>query len=223
MVVNCLTPGTIHSVRIRPVGSSAVLLELAETEPGGRDLVEAWRAELWRRRSAGEFAAVDIIPAARTILIDGVADVSGLTGALPGWAPRSGPASVEGDTINIPIRYDGPDLPAVATHWHVTVAELIARHVATEFRVAFCGFTPGFGYLTGLPVDLAVPRLDTPRSRVPAGSVGLADIYCGVYPTASPGGWRLIGRTEVPLFDVTREPPALLAPGTRVRFTEVGS
>jgi KipI family sensor histidine kinase inhibitor len=104
----------------------------------------------------------------------------------------------------------------------VPVGEVIARHLATEFRVAFCGFAPGFGYLTGLPAELAVPRLATPRPRVPAGSVGLAGAYTGIYPSASPGGWLLIGRTDVVLFDVAADPPALLGPGARVRFVPVG-
>src|SRR6266508_2649229 len=118
----------------------------------------------------------------------------------------------------LPTTYDGADLALVAEHWGVSPAEVVRRHTATEFRVAFCGFAPGFGYLTGLPEELAVPRLDTPRARVPAGSVGLAGRYCGVYPSPSPGGWLLIGRTSVRLFDVDEDPPALLAPGTRVRF-----
>jgi KipI family sensor histidine kinase inhibitor len=89
-----------------------------------------------------------------------------------------------------------------------------------ELSVAFSGFAPGFGYLTGLPPDLHVPRRDTPRTRVPAGSLGLAGPYAGIYPRASPGGWQLIGRTELELWDAHRDPPALLAPGTRVRFVE---
>jgi KipI family sensor histidine kinase inhibitor len=84
--------------------------------------------------------------------------------------------------------------------------------------VAFCGFSPGWAYLKGLPEELAIPRLETPRARVPAGSVALADTYAGIYPTASPGGWRIVGRTGVQLFDAERDPPALLSPGTRVRF-----
>ena len=95
---------------------------------------------------------------------------------------------------------------------------MVARHGEVEFVSAFCGFAPGFAYLAGLPEKYAVPRLDSPRSRVPAGAVGLAGAWCGVYPTASPGGWRLLGRTDATLWDPDRSRPALLAPGTRVRF-----
>jgi KipI family sensor histidine kinase inhibitor len=100
----------------------------------------------------------------------------------------------------------------------VTPEEVVALHTGTEFVVAFNGFAPGFAYCTGLAEERAVPRLERPRSRVPAGSVGLAGPYTGVYPTASPGGWRLIGRTDLTLWDVERDPPATLPPGTRVRF-----
>jgi KipI family sensor histidine kinase inhibitor len=120
--------------------------------------------------------------------------------------------------VELPTRYDGEDLELVARYWGVGPDEVIERHTATEFTVAFCGFAPGFGYLTGLPAELAVPRLATPRARVPAGSVALAGRYTGVYPSASPGGWLLIGQTELTLFDVDADPPALLAPGTSVRF-----
>ncbi len=118
--------------------------------------------------------------------------------------------------------YDGPDLEDVAGLWGVEPAEVVARHTRLELVSVFCGFAPGFAYLSGLPREWAVPRLDSPRSRVPVGSVALADTWCGVYPTASPGGWRLLGRTDATLWDVHRDPPALLAPGTRVRFVEAG-
>ena len=121
--------------------------------------------------------------------------------------------------------YDGADLADVARLWGVTEAEVVARHTGTEFRVAFCGFAPGFPYLLAaedLPGgDGRVPRRASPRPAVPAGSVGLADRWCGIYPTASPGGWQLLGRTDLTLFDPAREPPALLPPGTRVRFVAV--
>jgi KipI family sensor histidine kinase inhibitor len=207
-------------MEIRPAGVSALLLDLGD-ESADPAQVEAWRAELWRRRAAGEFGAIDIVPGARTVLIDGVEDAAALAARLPGWAPSGGAMFAPGPIIEIPIRYDGPDVTAIARHWGVSEESAIARHRATEFRVAFGGFAPGFAYLTGLPPELAVPRLDTPRTRVPAGSVGLADIYCGVYPTASPGGWLLIGRTDVVLFDPERDPPALLNPGARVSFVPV--
>jgi len=210
-------------MEIRPVGASALLIDLGDdVDRGGGAvdpaLVEAWRATLWQRRAVGEFTAVDIVPGARTILVDGIADQAALAAKLPDWAPSGGEASAPGPIIEIPTWYDGPDVPLVARLWGVSEQTVVERHQATEFHVAFGGFAPGFAYLTGLPRALAVPRLDTPRTRVPAGSVGLADVYCGVYPTASPGGWLLIGRTDAVLFDPERDPPALLAPGGRVRF-----
>jgi KipI family sensor histidine kinase inhibitor len=100
----------------------------------------------------------------------------------------------------------------------MTRDEVVTTHTGTELVVAFCGFAPGFPYCTGLPERLAVPRLDAPRTRVPAGAVGLAGPFTGIYPTASPGGWRLIGHTDLVLWDTDRDPPATLVPGTRVRF-----
>ena len=106
----------------------------------------------------------------------------------------------------------------MAGRWGTDEAGVVRRLVETPLHVAFCGFSPGFAYLAGLPPELAVPRLETPRHRVPAGSVALADTYAGIYPTASPGGWRLVGRTDAVLFDPDRDPPALLTPSTRVRL-----
>lgn len=203
---------------IRAVGAHALLLDCADfdLDPVGR--VEAWRAELWRRREAGELTAVEIVPAATTVLLDGVPDPSATAALINGWRPA--PATVVDSTpeIHVPVRYDGPDLPAVAGHWRVDVPEVVDRLCRTGFQVAFCGFAPGFAYLTGLPPGWAVPRLPTPRPRVPAGSVALAGPYAGIYPTPSPGGWLLVGCTDLPLFDVHREPPARLTPGTRVRL-----
>ena len=122
--------------------------------------------------------------------------------------------------VELSTTYDGDDLDDVARRWDMTTDEAVATHTGTEFVVAFVGFAPGFAYCTGLPAELAVPRLDRPRPKVPAGSVGLAGEYTGVYPTASPGGWRLVGRTDAALWDADRDEPALLTPGTRVRFVE---
>ncbi|MGH3738243.1 MAG: 5-oxoprolinase subunit PxpB, partial [Micromonosporaceae bacterium] len=197
----------------RVVGGEALLLELGSTHA-----VSAWHSELVRRRAAGEFAAAELVPAARTVLVDGVADPAGLAARLREWPLVESSVPVAGPVVEVPTVYDGPDLAEVAALWGVPVDEVVARHVATEFEVAFCGFAPGFGYLTGLPERWRVPRRAEPRPKVPTGSVGLAGPYTGVYPSESPGGWQLIGRTDLVLFDPEREPPALLSPGTRVRF-----
>src|SRR5262249_3430279 len=124
----------------------------------------------------------------------------------------------EGPVVELSVRYDGPDLRDTAELLGMSTEELIRRHAAAEYRVAFSGFAPGFGYLTGLPPALHVPRLPRPRTRVPAGAIGLAGEFCGVSPRGSPGGWRLLGRTDAVLWDADRDPAALLVPGTRVRF-----
>ena len=121
------------------------------------------------------------------------------------------------------MTYDGADLAYVAERWGTDPDGVAARLGELELVSAFCGFAPGFAYLSGLPAELAVPRLDSPRSAVPAGSVALADTWCGVYPTASPGGWRLLGHTTLTLWDANQAEPALLAPGTRVRFRDASS
>jgi KipI family sensor histidine kinase inhibitor len=202
-------------VDIHPVGAGALLLEC-----GDDGEVEAWRAELVRRRDRGELPAVDIVPGARTVLIDGLTDAGAVARRIPGWAPSPAARTAAGPLVEIPTVYDGADLPDVARLWGVRREEAVTRLSTIELRVAFCGFAPGFAYLTGLPEQWAVPRLPTPRTRVPAGSVALAGPYAGVYPTDSPGGWRLVGRTEAELFDRHRDPPVLLAPGTRVRFPD---
>ena len=139
--------------------------------------------------------AADIVPAARTVLFDEVDDVDALVASLPAW--RTSGTSSTGDLVEVPTTYDGEDLDDVARLWDMTRDEVVTTHTGTELVVAFCGFAPGFPYCTGLPERLAVPRLDSPRTRVPAGAVGLAGPFTGVYPTASPGGWRLIGRTDL--------------------------
>jgi KipI family sensor histidine kinase inhibitor len=200
-------------MRVRTVGAGALLLEV--------DDPAAWFAELDRRRAAGELSAVEIVPGARTVLLDGVDDPAGTGARLRTWTlPDPAEPSVDGDLIEVPVDFDGPDLADVARRWGTEPAGAVERLVSTDLHVAFCGFSPGWAYLAGLPAELAVPRLDTPRARVPAGSVGLADVYAGIYPGASPGGWRLVGRTDVTLFDPERDPPALLAPGARVRLID---
>jgi KipI family sensor histidine kinase inhibitor len=203
-------------VRIHPVGARALLVEVGSTEE-----VEALHDELVRRRTAGALPPVaEIVPAATTVLLDGLDDPAALARELPGW--RIPPVTRDdGPLVEVPVRYDGEDLAEVATRWGVPVAEVAAVHSGFEYRVAFCGFAPGFGYLTGLPERLYVPRRPTPRTAVPVGSVALAGGFTGAYPRASPGGWQLIGRTDVTLWDPDREPAALFAPGVRVRFVPV--
>ncbi|MBY8885664.1 allophanate hydrolase subunit 1 [Streptomyces sp. PTM05] len=217
-------------MRMLPVGDSGLLVEL----PDGA-AVEALYAELLRR--TGRLAAPasdghdegfdtlpavgEIVPAARTILLTGLAQPSRFAAELATWRiPPRGPSA--GRVVELPIRYDGPDLAAVAALWGVSEREVAREHAATEFRVAFCGFAPGFGYLTGLPEHRHVPRRDVPRTSVPRGSVGLAGPYTGVYPRSSPGGWQVVGTTDAALWDPAREPAALLTPGTRVRFVPEG-
>ncbi|PPA60349.1 5-oxoprolinase subunit B family protein [Micromonospora chalcea] len=202
-------------MRIRPVGTHALLLDCDDPEQ-----VEAWRAELWHRRASRELTATEIVPGAVTVLLDGVPDPSAAADRIAGWRPRTGGPGATTAEVRVPVVYDGEDLPRVAAHWDTDVPAVIDRLRRTEFRVAFCGFAPGFAYLTGLPPELAVPRLATPRTRVPAGSVALAGPYAGIYPAASPGGWLLVGRTDLPLFDVHADPPARLTPGTRVRLVD---
>ncbi|TLQ47105.1 5-oxoprolinase subunit B family protein [Streptomyces marianii] len=200
-------------MRLLPVGERALLVELGSGEEAG-----ALHAELLRRRAAGTLPPVrEIVPAARTVLLDGVEEPERLAGELPRWTVPPLAAGSRSVT-EIPVRYDGPDLAEVAALWGVSVTDVAAIHSAAEFRVAFCGFAPGFAYLTGLGEEYTVPRRATPRTAVPAGAVALAGTYTGVYPRASPGGWQLIGTTDAVLWDSAREPAALLSPGARVRF-----
>lgn len=200
-------------MRPLPVGEHGLLIELDSAEE-----VEALHAELLRRAHDGALPRVgEIVPAARTVFLDGLADPRGFLAELATWRI---PPLTAGDrpTVEIPVHYDGPDLADVAALWDTTPEEVVRLHSGTAFHVAFCGFAPGFGYLTGLPEALHVPRRDTPRTKVPVGSVALAGPYTGVYPRSSPGGWQLIGTTDTVLWDPRREPAALLSPGTLVRF-----
>jgi KipI family sensor histidine kinase inhibitor len=136
------------------------------------------------------------------------------------------PRSEEPATIELPIRYggtDGPDLDDVARQTGLTTADVVELHSSVEYRVLFLGFAPGFAYLGDLPDALSIARLDTPRARVPAGSVGIAGRQTAAYPFESPGGWRLIGRTDAQLWDPGRPAPALLVPGSRVRFVPLSA
>lgn len=194
-------------MEIRRVGAAGLMVEV--------DDPLAWFTALRRRRDAGEFAATEIVPGARTVLLDGVPDPPALAEAIRGWPAPSGLAH-RSRRVDVPVTFDGEDLPFVASYWGLTVNEAVARLTGTAFTVAFCGFAPGFAYLRGLAGS--VPRLEKPRTKVPAGSVALAGAFAGIYPTASPGGWQLVGRTTLALFDVSSDPPAVLTPGTTVRL-----
>jgi KipI family sensor histidine kinase inhibitor len=197
----------VDHLELRAVGRHAVLAEVA-------DSVAARSLAAYAR--AARVTAEEVVPGARTVLFDGVPDADVLPGLLAAWTPEA--TAEPGDLVELAVVYDGADLQDVAARWGTDVDGVVARHGAVEFVSAFCGFAPGFAYLSGLADKYAVPRLDSPRTRVPAGSVGLAGAWCGVYPSESPGGWRLLGRTDATLWDPRRSRPALLAPGTRVRF-----
>jgi KipI family sensor histidine kinase inhibitor len=207
-------------MHVLPAGPHALLVEV-ESQADVLALHAEIVARLEREGGWPWPRPTDVVPAARTVLIDGLQDPAPVAAALPRFdaAPV---AAGDGDTVCCPTVYDGPDLDEVAAHWDLTRHEAIELHTSTEFVVAFCGFAPGFAYLTGLPEDRSVPRRQTPRTEVPAGSVALAGDYSAVYPRRSPGGWQLIGRTEMALWDPDRDPAALLIPGVRVRFEDVG-
>jgi KipI family sensor histidine kinase inhibitor len=201
-------------MRFLRAGASAVLVELNDL-----DQVTGLAAALRREPPTG---IVDLVPAARTLLA--VFDASATTAAAVSADIRrreiDSTSDVDGPMVEVPVGYDGEDLAEVAALTGLAEREVVQRHVRGEYRVAFCGFAPGFAYIVGGDPALRVPRRDSPRTRVPAGSVALADEFTGVYPREMPGGWRLIGRTDAPLWRVERDPPALLPPGTRVRFVE---
>lgn len=189
------------------MGAYGLLLEV--------DDPAAWFTALWRARERREFDCVEIVPAARTLLLDGITDMERTKQAIARTRPST--SEHEEGEREIAIHWDGQDLEEVARKWQKRPEETLK---AAHLKVAFCGFAPGFAYLTGLPPELQLPRRATPRARVPAGSLATAGPYVGIYPRETPGGWHLLGHTDVNLFDVTRDEPALLTPGTRVRFSD---
>jgi KipI family sensor histidine kinase inhibitor len=203
-------------MRLLPCGSTALLVELDDL-----DEVLGYYAALLAEPPDG---VVDIVPAARTVMVvmdRSRTDLATVERFLRDTVARKD-RRADGDLVEIPVVYDGEDLADVAGLLGCDVAELIRRHTADEWTVAFCGFAPGFGYLTGQS-SWDVPRRESPRTKVPAGSVALAGEFSGVYPRESPGGWQLLGRTEVAVFDHTRDPAALLQPGRRVRFIDAST
>jgi KipI family sensor histidine kinase inhibitor len=209
--------------RLLPSGERAVLVEADTLE----EVLELHR-RLWvDERAPG---LLDAVTGARTLLL--VVDSALALGAvrsaaetalrqLPGSVGVAATEDAATADVEIAVHYDGPDLAQVAELTGLSAREVVAAHTGRAWRVGFSGFARGFAYLVGGDPLLDVPRRSTPRTRVPAGSVGLAGEFSGIYPRSSPGGWQLIGHTERVLWDLEREPPALLRPGLRVQFVDV--
>ena len=209
-----VTASTTRSMRFLPVSDQSLLVELQDLAHT-LDLLAALQAQV-------PVGVRELVPAARTILIEfdrwqtsAVALRRHIDALQLGQQEL-----VAGQRVEIPVHYDGEDLAEVAGLLGIDVPELIRRHSGEDYSVAFCGFAPGFAYLTGGHPSLQVPRRSTPRTKVPAGSVAIAGTFSAVYPNDTPGGWQLLGRTEVPMWDLQRDPPALLQPGMRVRFVD---
>ena len=195
------------NVTVRPAGDQGALIELPDNGAAVRlaGLLREERSDL-----------LDVVIGHTTVLVTWAGEKPDLDDAVKrALVAEAGPA---GRLVEIPVVYDGPDLDEVARLTGLSPEEVIARHTGAEHVAAFIGFQPGFAYLTGGDTLLHVPRRDAPRTRVPGGTVAIAGPYSGVYPRESPGGWRLLGSTTGLMFDPAREPPALLAPGDRVRF-----
>ena len=206
---------------IRPFGEAALLVDTASA-----DRAQALAAELEREPIPGVTAAIaglqSLLVELDPLASDAEAVRQAVTTRLAGVTERA----VATRLRTIPVVYGGemgPDLADVSVFTGLSEAEVVERHLAAELRVLFGGFAPGFAYLGDLPEELRVPRLDTPRTRTPAGSVAIAGPMSGVYPATLPGGWRIVGRTPVALFDPRRDPPAYLMPGDRVSFERIAA
>jgi KipI family sensor histidine kinase inhibitor len=209
--------------RLLPVGEAAFSVELGDgIDPAvsalvrGLDRALAARALPWLRETVPTYRSLLVVfdPAAREEAAARLLELSA----------HAGEAAPGGRRHEVPVVYGGehgPDLAEVAAHCRLSEEELVARHGAHEYLAYMLGFMPGFAYLGLLPRELETPRRKTPRVRVPPGAVAVAGLQTGVYPHATPGGWNLIGRTDLTLFDPRADPPALFAPGDRVRFRAV--
>jgi KipI family sensor histidine kinase inhibitor len=164
---------------------------------------------------------IDIVPGARTVLVSCRRQPALVRDQLGEVSPLAIDDSTVGAVIEVPVRYDGVDLEAVSEATGLAVEQVVAVHAGATYSVAFCGFAPGFAYMRGLDPRLHLPRRATPRARVPIGSVAIAAEYTAVYPRTSPGGWHLLGVTDLVLFDPDRSPPALFEPGAQVRFVPI--
>lgn len=217
--------------RILPFGDAAILVELAaDTSIANARRARALAAAVSALRASDERLGVPV-PGAASVLVPfepraltggEVADlVAPLIDAVTALDEEAAPDALSSREHVLRVRYggaDGPDLDAVAAELGLTAADVVALHAGAAYEVLFLGFAPGFAYLGEVPDGLRVARLETPRTRVPAGSVAIAGAMTAVYPHASAGGWRLLGRTDEPLFDPAGSPPARLRPGDRVRF-----
>lgn len=209
----------ITAQQLRPCGPHAILVQLADLAA-----VLALAATL-RERPTPELAdVVDVVPGAETVLVTiAGTDLARLRSALLRLDPVLPATAGIAPEIEIPVHYDGPDLAEVAALAGLTVAEIITAHTTIPWRAGFGGFAPGFAYLVDGDERLRLPRRSSPRTRVPAGSVALGGGYCAVYPRSSPGGWHLIGHTDLAVWDTDRDPAALIVPGAAVRFRDVNA
>ena len=202
---------------IHDYGDQALLLDVGDTAD-----VMAWCDEL---RGAQLPGVVELVPAARTVLLvlSGPQHQGPIRARLDGFRVQraDAPSAEPGTVVTVDVVYDGEDLDEVARLTGLSPEQVVEAHTSAPMRVGFGGFAPGFAYLVGGDERLHVPRRAEPRTRVPAGSVGLAGEFSGVYPRESPGGWQLIGHTDAVLWDVDRDPPALLVPGNWVQFRAV--
>lgn len=217
-------PRKIEALRVVPVGESAVLLSLAEEiSPEVNERIRSIDHALTVQPLEG---ILESVPGYASLLVFYDPERSnfsriktGLISCLERSEGHSAPPPLQ---ITIPVVYggaNGPDLPWLSEFLGLSPSEVVRKHAAATYRVGMMGFTPGFAYLMGLDPDLAAPRRETPRTQVPAGSVGIAGSQTGVYPMVSPGGWQLIGRTDLALYDHNSEQPFLLSPGDEVTFS----
>ncbi|WP_205353053.1 5-oxoprolinase subunit B family protein [Janibacter anophelis] len=200
-----------------PCADSGLLVELSDM-----DEVLALYAHLDEDLPDG---VVDMVPAAATLLLTidrSRTDVESLARQVRSIEIGTHHRATTGE-VEVPVIYDGEDLAEVARLTGLDERAVVEAHTGTPWTVAFCGFAPGFGYMVGGDERLQVPRRDNPRTRVPRGSVAIAGEFASIYPRESPGGWQLIGRTSLEVWDIDREPPALLVPGTVVRYVEVAA
>ena len=226
-------------MEIVPLGDSALIVRVREQfDDAPEETLNEVLRTFQQLRSAAIPGVIELAPAYTSVAVFfdpvEVAKASGTASDIFDWlAARIGAATVpkrRGSrrpaprTVEIPVCYDqefAPDLDEVARHAQISTEQVVELHSAADYRVACIGFVPGFPFLAGLPKNLATPRRDIPRKEIPAGSVGIAGAQTGIYPLRSPGGWNLIGRTPLKLFDPLKSPPTVLHPGDRVRFRAI--